>query len=161
MPVVIFDNRSTQDTPKSSMTDKLIKVLGAFAVKKSPLPLNTTFLVLSGSSRCISRGEIYPPATKVIQEAIDKQIPILGICYGFQMIAHVYGYTVERLPDIVREQKHVEGVGSVLFHHGDRVVGLPPLHQFSKKVFGVQFHPESSPDGVAWLQKHISAFELN
>ena len=155
--IAILDNRSTRDTLKASMTDRLIRVLGkdARVMKRGPLPKNTEFLVLSGSSRCISRGEIHQPAVDVIQEAMRKGIPILGICYGFQLLAHLHGYDVERLPKMVREDRLVNGVGRVRFHHGDRVKDVPCMHAFSDKVWGVQFHPESTTDGVIWLHEHI------
>ena len=155
--IAIFDNRSTRDTLKASMTERLIGVLGkeARVLRSGPLPNNTNFLVLSGSSRCISRGEIHEPAMDVIHEAMRKGIPILGICYGFQLLAHLHGYDVERLPKMVREDRLVDGVGRVRFHHGDRVKGVPCMHAFSDKVWGVQFHPESTSDGIAWLRDHI------
>lgn len=158
MTIVVFDNRSTRDTLKASMTARLIDTLGGETInviKEGPLPEGTTFLVLSGSSRCISEGEVHLPAVEVIYEAMEQKIPVLGICYGFQILAHVHGYNVERLPEKVREYRHVEGVGKVRFHHKDCVVGLPHMHSFSDTLYGVQFHPESTPGGVEWLRKHI------
>ncbi len=159
MTIVVFDNRSTRDTLKASMTARLIDTLGGETIeviKEGPLPEGTTFLVLSGSSRCISKGEVHLPAVEVIYEAMEKKIPVLGICYGFQLLAHVHGYNVERLPERVREYRHVESVGRVRFHHGDWVANLPHMHPFSDTVYGVQFHPESTPEGVEWLRRHIS-----
>ena len=100
MTIVVFDNRSTRDTLKASMTTRLINILGGETINvitEGPLPEGTTFLVLSGSSRCISEGEVHLPAVEVIYEAMEKKIPVLGICYGFQILAHVHGYSVERL----------------------------------------------------------------
>ena len=158
MTIVVFDNRSTQDTLKASMTTRLINTLGGETIDvitEGPLPEGTTFLVLSGSSRCISEGEVHLPAVEVVYEAMEQKIPVLGICYGFQILAHVHGYSVERLPEKVREHRHVEGIGKVRFHHKDCVVGLPHMYSFSDTVYGVQFHPESTPEGVEWLRKHI------
>lgn len=110
-----------------------------------------TCLVLSGSSRCVSRGEIHLPAARAVRKARSKVVPAMGICYGFQLLAHMHGHTVARLPAMVREVRAVEGVGEVMFHHGDGVPDLPDMHVFSKSVEGTQFHPESTEDGVAWL----------
>ena len=97
--------------------------------------------------------------------------PILGICYGLQLIAHLLGGRVERAPE--REYGHARVVverPEGIFHrfskrealdvwmsHGDRIVALPPGFQTigvsgntpfcavgnaAKRIYGVQFHPE-------------------
>ena len=34
---------------------------------------------------------------KVLEYAIENKIPVLGICYGHQLIAHIYGGRIEKL----------------------------------------------------------------
>jgi len=99
----------------------------------------------------------------------DLGIPVLGICYGMQLMAKMQGGTVK--PGEHREYGHtsIEGaVGSKLFagipgdfnvwmSHGDQVVALPPGFKVSarslscphvamqheeKKFYALQFHPE-------------------
>lgn len=101
----------------------------------------------------------------------DLDIPVLGICYGEQLTAHLLGGKVEKAID--REygpaKVHVlkpEGPlsrfaqGDVLdawMSHGDRVIALPPGFEVlatsahspfaavgdpERRIYGVQFHPE-------------------
>ncbi|MEI7946064.1 MAG: glutamine-hydrolyzing GMP synthase [bacterium] len=99
----------------------------------------------------------------------DLGIPVLGICYGMQLMAKMMGGTVK--PGEHREYGHtsIEGaVGSKLFagipgdftvwmSHGDQVVALPPGFKVSarslscphvamqheeNKFYALQFHPE-------------------
>ncbi|MGH7294727.1 MAG: glutamine-hydrolyzing GMP synthase, partial [Polyangiaceae bacterium] len=98
-------------------------------------------------------------------------VPILGICYGLQLIAHLLGGKVERAT--AREYGHArvvveknEGILhrfakrealDVWMSHGDRIVALPPGFQTigvsgntpfcavgnaQRRIYGVQFHPE-------------------
>jgi len=107
---------------------------------------------------------------------IDRRIfalgvPILGICYGMQLMAHMLGGKVERHnqcefgPAKVTVDKpegilHRFAKGESLdvwMSHGDRVESMPPgfepmgtspstpfcaVAHVAKKMYGVQFHPE-------------------
>ena len=100
-------------------------------------------------------------------------IPILGICYGLQMIAYQLGGEVDR--SARREYGHAEvfiddttdlfaGFNGkerstvVWMSHGDALTKLPPgfehighspnspicaIRNTEKQIYGVQFHPES------------------
>ena len=101
--------------------------------------------------------------------AID--LPILGICYGHQLIAHLkggmvspeekgeYGTATVNVERPVGVLKGLEGRQEVWMSHGDTVQSLPdgfetlasseacPIAAFTDKdrrVFGLQWHPEVS-----------------
>jgi len=99
-------------------------------------------------------------------------IPILGICYGMQLMGHVLGGKVIRSErreygkaKLVIDQdgklfKHIGTKGGQLevwMSHGDQIKTLPPgfhaiahskntpfaaMEDASKKIYGLQFHPE-------------------
>jgi GMP synthase (glutamine-hydrolysing) len=96
-------------------------------------------------------------------------VPVLGICYGLQWMAHQLGGTVRRAErkEYGPAQVEVREAGSCLLagapkklrvwaSHGDHVVQLPPgfeliaqsenavaaFEDTSRQLFAVQFHPE-------------------
>jgi GMP synthase (glutamine-hydrolysing) len=104
-------------------------------------------------------------------EIFESHLPLLGICYGLQLMAKMLGGTVERSDTREFGQAQIEvletkgplasfAVGAhvpVWMSHGDKVATLPPdfkviaktpnapiaaAAHVSKPVFGVQFHPE-------------------
>lgn len=107
-------------------------------------------------------------APAVDKEIFNMGIPVLGICYGAQLMSHMLGGTVcgadtrEYGQMQIKLEKSVlfdgiEGVGECLMSHTDKVTALPegfriiattencPIAAFEDAehgFFGVQFHPE-------------------
>ena len=98
----------------------------------------------------------------------DLGVPILGICYGMQLICHMQGGRVEpclkseygTLEAVLGDSllfEGVQGAGKVLMSHTD-IVSSPPegfkttastdlcpnaaFEDSGRKIYGVQFHPE-------------------
>ncbi|WP_420100324.1 chorismate-binding protein [Corynebacterium sp.] len=106
----------------------------------------------------------------VVRAAVAAEVPVLGICLGHQLIAHMYGATVGPAAEPVHGRlSRVEHDGRDLFHglpaafdvvryHSLAVSDVPPqvtvtarsadgtvmgLHVPGAHLWGVQFHPES------------------
>ncbi|SNB45741.1 glutamine-hydrolyzing GMP synthase [Geobacter sp. DSM 9736] len=116
----------------------------------------------------------------------DLNVPVLGICYGMQLMTHQLGGKVERSKKreygrslmTVDDSKDLfvgfEGKAEVWMSHGDRIESLPSGFQVishtdhcpvaamkdeQRRFFGVQFHPEvvHTPRGEEILGNFISA----
>ena len=98
--------------------------------------------------------------------AVEAGLPVLGVCFGHQLLADVLGGRVEDMGEYEigyrtvihdNESQLLEGIGdsmTVFTTHSDRVAEPPPgstvfarneygIHGFRKdRVMGVQFHPE-------------------
>jgi GMP synthase (glutamine-hydrolysing) len=120
----------------------------------------------------ISGGQfsVYDDSAPVCsKEVFDLGVPILGICYGQQLIAHLFGGKTsptnnreygETNLKIEKESRLFNGISKefkVWMSHGDIVEGLPfgfesvaisqnshiaAMHMPAKNIYSVQFHPE-------------------
>ncbi|HEX8793424.1 MAG TPA: glutamine-hydrolyzing GMP synthase [Polyangiaceae bacterium] len=129
--------------------------------------MNPRAVILSGGPASVY-GEGAPT---VDPRVFELGVPVLGICYGLQLIAHLLGGKVE--PAKEREYGHARVVvekNEGIFHrfakrealdvwmsHGDRIASLPAGFQTigvsgntpfcavgnpQRRIYGVQFHPE-------------------
>ncbi len=123
-------------------------------------------IILSGGPMSVNEHG----APHLQKEIFDWNIPILGICYGLQLLAHTeipgsvekadkreYGRAhliIDHSADLL---KGIENNSVVWMSHGDHIHNLPPSYEIightenaevaavrhiQKPIFGVQFHPE-------------------
>ncbi len=124
-------------------------------------------LILSGGPQSVYEAD----APSAPRELFELGIPVLGICYGMQVMSHELGGGVDPSAhreygraeiDISRTGTLFEGLAAqetVWMSHGDRVRGLPPgfvatastesvpivaFEDRSRGLYGIQFHPEVS-----------------
>ncbi|HUG43703.1 MAG TPA: glutamine-hydrolyzing GMP synthase [Acidobacteriota bacterium] len=136
-------------------------------------------LILSGGPSSVFAADAPHPDPRVY----DFSGPILGICYGMQLLAHHYGGRVQ--PARAREygKSHVRSLGgSTLFaglpetlqvwmSHGDQIEGIPDgftllarsdnapaaMEDARRERWGLQFHPEvaHTPQGREILENFL------
>ncbi len=123
-------------------------------------------------------------APSVDKEVFDLGVPILGICYGMQLITQLFGGEVISCAkkeygqcnmEILCESKLFDGLDKnsvVLMSHGDAISRVPEgykvtaksantpfcaIENENKKVWAIQFHPEvvQSVDGTKILSNFI------
>ena len=138
-------------------------------------------LILSGSPSSVYQDGAPRPDSKLLQSI---KCPLLGICYGLQILAFDLGGDVKASPN--REfgyarLKVVEGTSDlfkglppemdVWMSHGDQMTSVPPgfrvtaltddalnaIEDTSRGIFGVQFHPEvaHTPLGAQLLRNFL------
>jgi GMP synthase (glutamine-hydrolysing) len=141
------------------------------------LALQPKGFILSGGP-----ASVYAESAPTLPDyVIGSGLPILGICYGMQLLVHTLGGKVN--PSTEREygsaeiQTLVPGtmldvLSRVWMSHGDRITKIPEgfivlaksgnspiaaIGNFKRKYFAVQFHPEvhHTPNGTQVL-KHFA-----
>ena len=125
-------------------------------------------VILSGSPY-----SVYDPnAFKVDLSDIRGRYPILGICYGAQFMAHLYGGSVEatdsreygraRLQYFERENPLFRGFhenSQVWMSHGDTMTALPDGFRTIASTGKVKYAAYQAEDGTLWgVQFHPEAF---
>jgi len=141
-------------------------------------PLKPKGFILSGGPASVY-AEGAPQAPRYVYES---GLPVLGICYGTQLIAHQLGGQVTPAPkhEYGQAMLHVTA-DSPLFaglpesmmvwmSHGDEIQRMPPGFKAlaktdnssvavmgSRNIFGLQFHPEvaHTPMGKALIQNFL------
>lgn len=140
-------------------------------------------IILSGSPHSVLDTD----APQFDLDGLRKKYPILGVCYGAQLMAHVYGgevapsqireYGRANLDTIHAESPLMKGINQhsqVWMSHGDTIKQLPenfriaastqniPVAAYQiegEDTYGLQFHPEvtHSTEGLQVLQNFVVA----
>ncbi|MEX2088315.1 MAG: glutamine-hydrolyzing GMP synthase, partial [Bacteroidota bacterium] len=142
--------------------------------------LNPSGIILSGSPFSVYDAN----APKSTPQIFDLGVPIMGICYGLQLIADQLGGKVDTsakkefgkaLLQVDKGDDLLAGLNgstTVWMSHGDKLTKLPdgfePIAHTSnapicairhpkRKIYGVQFHPEvvHTPDGKKILSNFL------
>jgi GMP synthase (glutamine-hydrolysing) len=156
-----------------------VRVVRVDAGERLPDPGGFAGVVVTGSSAMVSAREPWSEAAaKWLVAAVEQETPVLGICYGHQLLAHAFGGRVAENPlgrqiGTVDVALTADAAGDALLgalvpgvrvqaSHLEAVLTLPsaatllgatpldPHHAFriGRSAWGVQFHPEFDADIV-------------
>ena len=164
--VLDFGSQYTQLIARRIREKKVFSVILPYSVSyEEVLAHEPKAIVFSGSPANVYQKKAPLPDSRILK----SRLPILGICYGLQLIGHLLSGKVKRAPR--REYGFSElfvdtrdGLFDKLpkkltcwMSHGDQLVELPKgfeplahtpnsryaaIRDRERKIYGVQFHPE-------------------
>lgn len=145
--------------------------------KQQPLPSaeSLSAVVITGSPAMVSERQAWSEQTaEWLVSAVDKNIPVLGVCYGHQLLAHALGGRVGANPKgrqigtvkarLINNSAqdpligHLPQIFTAQTSHLEVVLQPPPNTErlatsplddnfalrFAENAWGLQFHPEFS-----------------
>ena len=148
---------------------RAVRALNVYSIiKPGPISINEIKqlspigIILTGGPKSV----YLPDAPKCDPKIFKLGIPILGICYGMQLMCHTLGGEVASneigeygcVPvEITNKSDILSNNGTALMSHKDNVTKIPKgftitatsasciaaIENPSKKLYGVQFHPET------------------
>ncbi len=163
-----------------------IRELGVLAkiyqndVSVDELGENIIGIIFSGGPQSVYDEKSLRPKKEILQMGL----PILGVCYGHQFLAHEFGgkvdtgaigeYGLARLNILGKSEifENISNDSQVWMSHGDLVVEVPKdfkiigrtddcaitaMANDQKKIFGFQFHPEvaHSKEGEKMIENFV------
>lgn len=169
--VAVID--ATLDWPRySNRFDELLgDDIEKYKAMKHEFPEDPEVVIISGSTSGIYEDEEWIDAlVEKTREYIKNDVPVLGLCFGHQVIAKALGaevvqmdsYEIGYRPIEFQDSELFEGLDTVEYPfntHQDKVIDMPEelesiaetdvsnqgFQHVSKPVYGVQFHPELTP----------------
>jgi GMP synthase (glutamine-hydrolysing) len=148
----------------------------------SAIRAGTDGVIISGSPRDAWNDDpVNEKLCDLIHECGERQIPLLGVCYGHQVLGRALGGQVGRHPqglELGNTTVELTPAGlsfplfagfpeqfDVLNSHADAVLTLPPdcellatgsftqvqAFHYNRSLMGVQFHPETDPDTLRFI----------
>lgn len=125
---------------------------------------NPKGIIFSGGPSSVYNSDAPVPENKIF----DMKLPLLGICYGHQLIVNKFGGKVKRankeygssLLTIDNDKNLLNGIGGSVrawMSHGDEAEQIPPgfkvightesakaaaIASEERSIYGIQFHPE-------------------
>ena len=164
--IIDFGSQYTQLIARRVRAEKVFSViLPPWAGLEEIKEKNPCGIILSGGPASVTSAE----SPKLKADIFSLGIPVLGICYGMQLIAMAlggkveqsdhreYGHTTIELKADCELFSETPKKQRVWMSHGDRVEGLPKgfrviasssgspyaaIADSDRKLYGVQFHPE-------------------
>ncbi len=179
--IIDFGSQVTQ------LIARRIREIGVFSEVRNPGISVEEIKKIAPKAMILSGGpeSVYEKNAPTIDKGIfDLEIPILGICYGQQLICHLLGGKVEsasergfgkselQIDDNSDLFQTLKNSSQVWMSHGDHISKIPEnFHSIAKavsapfaaiadkkrKIYGVQFHPEveHSLDGRKMLENFV------
>lgn len=175
IPEIKSEHGDFEDWFKSGLGVPNVQQVDVFTDQPLPPLENLSGIVITGSAAMVSHQENWSEMTSEwLKDAVQAGLPVLGVCYGHQLLAHALGGQVGPNPKgrqigTVTAQMLDSATDDPLLgylpreyevqtSHSESVLELPPgaerlavsplddnfAIRFADKAWGVQYHPEFS-----------------
>ena len=126
-------------------------------------------VILSGRRK--NNSEMNMINSKLVKHSLDGNKPLLGICYGAEILALTLGGTIKKMTSprhglykvqITKDNPLCSGtidVFSFIPLASSDDCKFEVFQYEDKNIFGTQFHPEMSTDGKSLLEKFCNVIQ--
>lgn len=183
--VLDFGGQYTQLIARRIRELSVYSEIAPYYVKVEELELHKPKgIILSGGPQSVYAEGSPTLSQEILNYCREEKIPILGICYGLQLISQAFGGEIrshpkkeygKRLLQILNHEKLLHGLDDteiVWMSHGDQIARLPvgfetiassetcpisAIQNIKEQVYAVQFHIEVShtPKGLEILKNFV------
>ncbi|PJA97852.1 MAG: glutamine-hydrolyzing GMP synthase [Ignavibacteriales bacterium CG_4_9_14_3_um_filter_30_11] len=164
--IIDFGSQYTQIIARRIRESKVFSIVKPYTISLNEVKsLNPTGIILSGGPQSVCSKEAYT----IDKNILKFGIPILGICYGLQLLCKIlkgevkpaenreYGKSIFKISEPNKLFKGVKKSSSVWMSHGDLITKPPKgfislgssdfspfcaIANLKDEIYGVQFHPE-------------------
>ena len=106
-------------------------------------------VVLSGSPDMMSDSKTVSKFQPEVEAVLDSKVPLFGVCFGHQLIAHAFG------AEVVRDAREVKEMVETTVLNDDPIFnGLPRTLMLTESRFEVV---KSLPDGFSLLARSATS----
>ncbi len=166
--IAIIHHRS-QHTPIQILNQSPLGMLGAFMSENAAVvegfigdwclekALLADVIIITGAMESVYNKEVdwVPKEARLIEKALQKEVPLIGICFGAQHIAKILGGQVYKLPKPILRLSTVRLTDAGLQHP---VFDGIPSHFRAISLHQDHFTLPASCEVLAQTREQISAF---
>jgi len=179
MKILIINNNTNYLKEIKKTFDKFNYEIISFEKIKYLDTEKFTHIILTGGKEKLDFGR-FKEIIKIIK---NSNKPLLGICFGHQLICKFFGANIKKINYIkgnlkikkIKEDKIFRDLGDeikIYEDHGYVIKNIPKemislaesvegneiIKHKLKKIYGFQFHPEKTKDGKKLIENFIYAF---
>ncbi|WP_031543150.1 glutamine-hydrolyzing GMP synthase [Mesoplasma photuris] len=167
--ILDFGSQYTQLLARRIREQNVLAEVVDFSIKPEELKQypNLKGIILSGGPASVYENDAYT----IDRGLLETKLPILGVCYGLQLITHLFGGTVElsEKQEFGKSKLFIDDLNCKLFidvpndknvwmSHADHITKLPEnfiqvahsensiaaIKHSDKEIYGIQFHAETT-----------------
>lgn len=163
MKVFLVDNGTTllEKLKKLIPGEESVVCFDAFSAEEAE---KADVVILSGTSIGPLHGneEKYQKEIEFIQ---NTNTPIIGICFGFELIVHAFGGTIKKLEEHEHGEVEIKVVEETGFFCGRESFTAFENHRYGAdllpEVFNVLAESDHGPEAISHKEKEIYGFQYH